>query len=409
MLWLYNIAIHLYALLIRIFSTFNTKASLFTKGRRNIFARIEQKIATKDRPVWFHFASLGEFEQGRTVLEKIKEKYPLKKIVVTFFSPSGYEIRKNYALATGVFYLPLDTASNAKKLIEAFNPEIAIFTKYEYWYHYFKELNNKNIPLIIISGIFRPNQIFFKSYGSFHRKILTYVSHFFVQNEQSIQLLKTINIRNATLSGDTRFDRVAENAASAKKLPLVEAFCGTATVFIAGSTWPEDEALIAGLCDQHPDWKFIIAPHEIHQSHISAIEKLFPQAVKYSSLTVEGTANSYGQVLIIDNIGMLSALYAYGRIAYIGGGFGAGIHNTLEAAAFGIPVIFGSRYDKFQEAKDLIALGAANSIGNMTELTAAAETMIRDKEAGKIAKEYVISKTGATDQILNYISRYFKP
>ncbi|MBB5440926.1 3-deoxy-D-manno-octulosonic-acid transferase [Pedobacter sp. AK017] len=408
MLWLYNIAIHLYALLIRIFSTFNTKASLFSKGRRNIFARIEEKIAAKDRPVWFHFASLGEFEQGRTVLEKIKEKYPLKKIVVTFFSPSGYEIRKNYTLATGVFYLPLDTASNAKKLIEAFNPELAIFTKYEYWYHYFKELNNKNIPLIIISGIFRPNQIFFKPYGSFHRKILTYVSHFFVQNKQSIQLLKTINIRNATLSGDTRFDRVAENAASAKKLPLVELFCGTANVFIAGSTWPEDEALIAGLCDQHPGWKFIIAPHEIDQSHISAIEKLFPQAVKYSSLTVEGTANGYGQVLIIDNIGMLSALYAYGRIAYIGGGFGAGIHNTLEAVAFGIPVIFGPRYDKFQEAKDLIALGAAKSIDNMAELTAAAETLIRDQEAGKIAKEYVISKTGATDQILNYISRYFK-
>lgn len=407
MLWLYNIAIHLYALLIRIFSTFNTKASLFCEGRRNIFTQIAQKIMPGERHIWFHFASLGEFEQGRTVLEKIKENYPEKKIVITFFSPSGYEIRKNYPLATGVFYLPLDTASNAKKLITAFHPELAIFTKYEYWHHYFKELKKNNIPLVVISAIFRPNQIFFKPYGSFHRKILTYVNHFFVQNEQSIQLLKTINIQNASLSGDTRFDRVAENAASTKRLPLINTFCGAAAVCIAGSTWPEDEELLLALCTAHPEWKFIVAPHEISGAHLQALEKIFPQAIKYSALAAADT--NQHQVLIIDNIGMLSALYGYGRLAYIGGGFGAGIHNTLEAAAFGNPVIFGPRYDKFQEAKDLIALGAAKSIGNQQELLTAFDELVTAADKGDMAKAYVLSKTGSTDQILKYIARYFKP
>lgn len=407
MLWLYNIAIQLYALIIRIFSAFNTKASLFIKGRRNIFATIEQKIDSKKCHIWFHFASLGEFEQGRPVLEKIKELYPEKRIVVTFFSPSGYEIRKNYGLAEGVFYLPLDTASNAYRLVRALNPELAIFTKYEYWYYYFRELNNKNIPLIIISGIFRRNQVFFKPYGSFHRKILGYVSHFFVQNEESVTLLSTINIRNTTLSGDTRFDRVAENAASLKKLDLIEKFCGTGPVLIAGSTWPEDEKLIVELCAQHPDWKFIIAPHEIGENHVIEIERLFPEAVKYSVFAA-GTTGTAQQVLIIDNIGMLSSLYSYGKIAYIGGGFGAGIHNTLEAAAFGIPVIFGPKYDKFQEAKDLIALGAAKSISNQDELSAAFDTLTSDHIHGESAEKYVTAKTGATALILQYVSPYFK-
>ncbi|WEK18709.1 MAG: glycosyltransferase N-terminal domain-containing protein [Candidatus Pedobacter colombiensis] len=407
MLWLYNIAIQLYSLIIRILSPFNTKASFFIKGRQNIFARIEKKIDATTPHIWFHFASLGEFEQGRPVLEKLKEQYPLKKIIVTFFSPSGYEIRKNYTLAEGVFYLPLDTASNAKRLIEAFNPELAIFTKYEYWYYYFKELHSKNIPLLIISGIFRPNQIFFKVYGSFHRKILTYVSHFFVQNEESIQLLKTINIQNATLSGDTRFDRVAENAAIPKKLTIIEKFCGNAPVLIAGSTWPEDERLIALLCTSNPEWKFIIAPHEIGVHHINEIEGLFPQAIKYSTFATDETSTEH-QILIIDNIGMLSALYAYGKVAYIGGGFGAGIHNTLEAAAFGIPVIFGPKYDKFQEAKDLITLGAAKSINNINELKSAFAALTASQHQGDIAKQYVTSKTGSTDQILQYLSKYFK-
>ena len=407
MLWLYNIAIQLYSLIIRIFSLFNTKASLFINGRKNIFPNIEKKIKAGSPHIWFHFASLGEFEQGRPVLEKVKEQYPNKKIVITFFSPSGYEIRKNYALADGIFYLPLDTASNAKQLIATLNPELAIFTKYEYWYYYFKELDKNNIPLLIISGIFRPNQIFFKPYGSFHRKILSYVSHFFVQNQESIELLKGINIQNATLSGDTRFDRVAENAVTPKKLNVIEKFCGKASVFVAGSTWPEDEQLIALLCKKYPDWKFIIAPHEIGVNHIQEIEKLFPHGIKYSTFATTDEPATNHQVLIIDNIGMLSNLYYYGKIAYIGGGFGAGIHNTLEAAAFGIPVIFGPKYDKFQEAKDLIKLNAAKSISNLNELETAFTTLTETAEKGLIAKNYVRSKTGSTDQIVKYLSKYF--
>lgn len=406
MLWLYNIAIQLYSLIIRIFSTFNTKASLFINGRRNIFEKIAKKIDPDTKHIWFHFASLGEFEQGRPVLELLKEQYPQKKIVITFFSPSGYEIRKNYTQAEGVFYLPLDTRTNARKLIEALNPEIVIFTKYEYWYHYFRELNQRNIPLLVISSIFRPNQIFFKPYGGFHRKILSYVSHFFVQNEESIALLKTINIQNATLSGDTRFDRVAENASVQKELSVIKRFCGNAPTIVAGSTWPQDEQLITQLCDVHTDWKFIIAPHEIGIGHIQEIEKLFPHGIKYSTFATEETTADK-QVLIIDNIGMLSSLYAYGKIAYIGGGFGVGIHNTLEAAAFGIPVIFGPKYDKFQEAKDLINSGAAESISNFNQLEMAFQKLSATEVPGDTAKAYVLSKTGSTKQIVNYLAKYF--
>lgn len=408
MLWLYNIGIQLYGLAVRLFSVFNTKASFFIDGRKDIFQNIKRNINPADRPVWFHFASLGEFEQGRPVLEKLRTKFPGKKIVITFFSPSGYEVRKNYALASGIFYLPLDTASNARKLIEAFNPEIAIFTKYEYWYHYFKALNYKHIPLFIISGIFRPDQIFFKWYGGFNRKILSFVNHFFVQNETSVQLLKNIGIDRVSLSGDTRFDRVVENAAAPKKLDLIANFCGNSPVFIAGSTWPEDERLINGLAKLHPDWKFILAPHEINSSHLKEIQVSFSEAITYSTLK-EVPANECEnvQTLIIDNIGMLSALYAYGSISYIGGGFGVGIHNTLEAAAFGIPVIFGPKYDKFQEAKDLIALGAAKSIENQDMLNTAFETFKQQQQsAGAIAKKYVADKKGATDQIISYIMPY---
>ncbi|WP_316817695.1 3-deoxy-D-manno-octulosonic acid transferase [Pedobacter nyackensis] len=406
MLWLYNIAIQLYSLIIGIFSTFNTKASLFVNGRRNIFEKIAKKINPKTKHIWFHFASLGEFEQGRPVLELLKEQYPQKKIIITFFSPSGYEIRKNYVLAEGIFYLPLDTAANAQRIITAFNPEVVIFTKYEYWFHYFRALNDRKIPLLIISGIFRPNQVFFKPYGSFNRKILSYVSHFFVQNEESIELLKSINIQNATLSGDTRFDRVAENAATPKKLNIIERFCGDSPVLIAGSTWLPDEQLITQLCKKYPEWKFIIAPHEIGISHIQEIEKLFPQAIKYSTFATEEPTAHQEQTMIIDNIGMLSSLYAFGKIAYIGGGFGVGIHNTLEAAAFGIPVIFGPKYDKFQEAKDLINAGAAKSINDFNELETAFLTLTESSKPGQIAKDYVASKTGSTDQIVKYLSKY---
>ncbi len=404
MLLLYNSAIQLYGLIIKIFSLFNNKAKLFVQGRKNIFKKIQEKVDPVRSSIWFHFASLGEFEQGRPLLEKIKSTYPHKQIVITFFSPSGYEIRKNYALANGVFYLPLDTPSNAKQLIAAINPEIAVFTKYEYWYHYFEALHKSGIPLYIISGIFRPNQIFFKWYGSFNRKILSFVTHFFVQNEESKQLLSQINLQNVSISGDTRFDRVAENAESPKEFETIRKFCGNTNTLIAGSTWPADERLLAELINSNPDWKFIIAPHEIDKGHIDEIVKLIPNAVKYSALTDQ---SSDTQTLIIDNIGLLSSIYQYGKMAYIGGGFGVGIHNTLEAAAYGIPVIFGPKYNKFQEAKDLISINAAISINSAQELTSAFNKFATHKTAGIEAKNYVNSKTGSTDQIIKYIAQNF--
>lgn len=405
MLWLYNLGISLYGFIVSAFSLFNSKAKLFIQGRKNIFDHLEKTIDGTKKHIWFHFASLGEFEQGRPVLEKIKELHPKKRIVITFFSPSGYEIRKNYPLAAGVFYLPLDTDGNAKRFISLINPEMAIFTKYEFWYHYFKTLNDRQIPLYLISGIFRPDQIFFSWYGSFHRRILSFVDHFFVQNIESMELLKHLGLENTSLSGDTRFDRVAENALSPKKVDLIENGWINSPVFIAGSTWPADERLISALIQQQPDWQFIIAPHEIDEAHIQEIEKLIPGAVRYSNL-VNG-ATGAAQTLIIDNIGLLSSLYQYARIAYIGGGFGVGIHNTLEAAAFGIPVIFGPKYDKFQEAKDLIALTAARSIETESDLSKAFTHFNENKEAGKIAQKYVNEKTGSTRQILEFIARRF--
>jgi 3-deoxy-D-manno-octulosonic-acid transferase len=402
MLLLYILGIRVYNFIIWVFSFFNQKAKFFIDGRKKLFEELEIKINNKEKHIWFHFASLGEFEQGRPVLEKLKSQYPAKKIVVTFFSPSGYEIRKNYALAD-VFYLPIDTASHAKRFIEAINPEMAIFTKYEFWHFYFKALKQRNIPLYLISGIFRENQSFFKWYGGFYRNILKAVTYFFVQNEESERLLKSIGINNVVVNGDTRFDRVYENAASPKSLPEIEKFINQAPTLICGSTWPEDEKLLASLPQKYPGWKFIIAPHEIHESHIESIEKQFPSGSLRFSVYKNSSADPHSNILIIDNIGMLSSLYQYGDMAYIGGGFGAGIHNTLEAAAFALPVIFGPKYDKFQEAKDLIALNAAKSISSENELQQAF-TEFQNNEGAKIAsKQYVANKKGATEAILNQI------
>ena len=379
MLWIYNIGIRIYGFLLHIAAIFNPKAKLFINGRKNIWLQIASKTNPNDNPIWFHFASLGEFEQGRPVLEALKNQKPQKKIIVTFFSPSGYEIRKNYALAD-VFYLPLDTHKNAERFIKLVNPQQAIFTKYEFWFHYFNELHKKQIPLYLISGIFRPNQTFFKWYGGFYRNMLHYISHFFVQNEESVSLLKSIGIRKVSLSGDTRFDRVYENAQHPKKLPLIEHYANT-----------------------NKDIKFIIAPHEIGEAHIQEIEALFPEAIKFSAFSSQLTQAS-AQILIIDNIGMLSSLYQYGKLAYIGGGFGAGIHNTLEAAAFGLPVIFGPKYDKFQEAKDLIAIDAAKSISSEDELKIAFDNFKANEKSSAAAKKYVEQKKGATEMIIKKIS-----
>jgi 3-deoxy-D-manno-octulosonic-acid transferase len=404
MVFLYNIGILLYGLIVRMAAPFNPKARHFVNGRKQVWAEIKLKINPNDRHIWFHFASLGEFEQGRPVLEQLKSLHPNKKVVITFFSPSGYEIRKNYALADGVFYLPLDTHQNAVKFVNAINPEIAIFTKYEFWHHYFEALSSRNVPLFLISGIFRPNQIFFKFYGGFNRNILKNISWFFVQNEESIMLLKQLGMENASIAGDTRFDRVAQNASKPTALPLIEAFCGPSKVFVAGSTWPADEQILKRLVAEHNDWKFVIAPHEIGDEHLNQIDKIFPAAIRYTRLKDNVSLNA--NVLIIDNIGMLSAIYQYGQMAYIGGGFGQGIHNTLEAAAFGLPVIFGPKYQKFQEAHDLIRIGAAKSIENEVDLITAFQSFTQNQKAAQAAIAYVNGQKGATASIYKKIKSY---
>lgn len=396
---LYNLGIRFYLFLVLVASIFNKKAKAWINGRKNISYQHFEKSA------WFHFASLGEFEQGLPVLIAFKSKHPDIKIVLTFFSPSGYEIRKHTPYADSVYYLPLDTANNAQKFIATINPSIAVFTKYEYWYHFFNELHQKNIPLYIISSIFRPAQIFFKWYGGLHRTMLGFVTHFFVQDENSKLLLQKLNIHQVSVSGDTRFDRVWANAQQYKSFPLIEEFKSGQKVFIAGSTWPEDEELVVQLISIYPDWKFIIAPHEISEEKINRLLDILPgSSIRYSQLTTDHLP----QTLIIDNIGMLSSLYQYGNIAYIGGGFGAGIHNTLEAAAFGLPVIFGPNYDKFKEAKDMIALQVGFSIRNENELKKIVAYLIEDEKQyqaiSKKIKEYVKEHTGATETIMAYLS-----
>lgn len=404
MLLLYNFGICLYYVLVLIVSFFNKKAQLWVRGRS------EQQVSRHNKSIWFHFASLGEFEQGRPVLEELKEQYPGHEIVITFFSPSGYEVRKNTQLADAVYYLPLDTAANAHNFIAKIDPAVAVFTKYEYWYHFFAELDRGNIPLYIISGIFRPDQVFFKWYGGLHRKMLGFVDHFFVQDERSVQLLQEINTTNATVSGDTRFDRVWANAQHPKSIPFIDEFKNGQKLFIAGSTWPADEALLIDLVKQYPDWKFIFAPHEIGEDKINGLQKLLPpeNTIRYSQLESH-ISHLTSHILIVDNIGMLSALYQYADIAYIGGGFGAGIHNTLEAAAFGLPVIFGPEYARFKEACDLIAEGAGFSIANESELKDITAKLVNYPEAltkaGQKAKAYIDKNIGATGKITAYITQ----
>jgi 3-deoxy-D-manno-octulosonic-acid transferase len=404
MLAIYNIGIKIYYFLVYFVSFFNIKAKKWIEGRKTWKKRWSNKNINST--AWFHFASLGEFEQGKPLMETYKERFPDKKIVITFFSPSGYEVRKNSPLGDYILYLPLDTAKNAQDFIDIFKPEIAFFNKYEFWYHYFKALNKNNIPLYVTSAIFRPQQVFFKSYGSFNREILSYVTHFFVQNTESLDLLKSINFTNASLSGDTRFDSVNNLAKKVKDLPFVNQFKKDKKLLIAGSTWPEDEKILAKcIVQENEGWKIIFAPHEIKAEKIKYIEDLFPKGwvVKHSEIGSENIENY--RVLIIDNIGMLSSLYPYGEITYIGGGFGAGIHNTLEAATWAKPVIFGPKYHKFQEAKDLIAIGAGFSINNQEELLKIYKKLSKDEiyrtASGNKARDYVKEHVGASEIIMD--------
>lgn len=403
MRFLYNTGICLYQIVIFIASFFNEKAKKLRIGQREALTILKNKIEPDTSYVWFHAASLGEFEQGRPVIEELKKMNPGIKILLTFFSPSGYEIRKNYAGADVISYLPIDKASAAKKFVKLVKPSKAIFIKYEFWPNYFIALKAAGVPVYSISAIFRPEQVFFKWYGHWYKNLLQNIQHIFVQDNASMLLLKKHGIERVTVAGDTRFDRVADLATQAKKIPLVEAFVnGSKKVIVAGSSWPKDEELLVRYLKAHPDVKMILVPHEIHETHISGISKLIDgNFVRYTEATTENILNY--NCLVVDTIGLLSSIYQYAHLAYIGGGFGVGIHNTLEAAVWNIPVVFGPNYQKFREARELIATGAAGSIMNYEQLEAEFEKMLNNTKAGNMAGEYVKNNTGATLLILKEI------
>ncbi len=408
MVFLYQISIFLYSLAVRFSALFNEKAKLFVQGRKNWETKLRQQIEKDTKYVWFHCASLGEFEQGRPLIEEIKKQFPKYKIVLTFFSPSGFEVRKNYGGAAIVCYLPLDTKQNARNFIEIVKPEKAFFIKYEFWYFYLAELKKGNIPIYVISAIFRENQHFFKNtlWGKWYKKILFRFEHIFVQNKSSAELLKNAGLTNISVSGDTRFDRVATIANAAKKIEVVEKFKANSLVIVAGSTWKPDEELLIRFINQNSNIKLIIAPHEVSQNNVNRIHQLLKKpAISFSKVN-ETEINKY-QVLIIDSIGLLSSLYQYGNIAYIGGGFGVGIHNILEAATFGMPIIFGPNFRKFKEAVDLTSNGGAFAITNLNELEHTFNQFISDKEllteTSEISKNYVRKNVGSTKFIIKKV------
>ena len=413
MAFLYNIIIYVYLLLIRISAPFNEKARLWIAGRKNLYQHLENKIDPKSRYAWFHAASLGEFEQGRPVIERFRKEFPNFKIILTFFSPSGYEIRKNYEEVDIVCYLPIDSPQNAKKFITLVNPTIAIFIKYEFWFNYLKFLHQREIPVFVISAVFRKDQHFFKVYGGWFRKQLKNLDGIFVQNEVSANLLKSIGIRKVQVSGDTRFDRVASIASQPKMFPLIHKFTEGNYVLLAGSSWPADEKFLPALIDKETEnLKIIIAPHEIDDEHIRSIEAFFPKnkVVRFSSATQEQISEV--KILIIDGMGFLSSLYQYCDVAYIGGGFGKGIHNILEAVTFGKPVIFGPNYHKFNEAVELIERGGAFTISSQDQFLEKAQLLLTDDKlkgkASTICKDYITSKIGATEIIMSAIRKTLK-
>jgi 3-deoxy-D-manno-octulosonic-acid transferase len=408
-MFLYTLGIKLYNLGAKMIAPLNEKARLYTKGRENLFENLRQKVKPTDKNVWFHVSSLGEFEQGRPVMEKFREQNPDFKIILTFFSPSGYEVRKNYQGADYVCYMPSDTPKNAKKFLDIVNPKAVFFVKYDFWYNFLSEVHLRNIPLYIFSTIFRKSQVFFKWYGGQYKKVLGFFTHLFVQDENSVKLLAKNGITNVTIAGDTRFDRVCQITQNAENIPLVDKFVENNRVIVAGSSWPPDENMIFSALEQLKNKhkiKLIIAPHEIHEGHLSSIEKSLKfKHIRFSKAN-ETSIQDY-EVLIIDNFGMLSRLYKYAEIAYVGGGFGAGIHNILEAVSYGIPVVFGTNYRRFKEAVDLVSLGSAATIRNSEELYSVFDRYLSDKSllerAGEISTTYVNKNLGAADKILKEV------
>ncbi len=406
MIFFYNIFRFAYKTAVNLASNWNGKAKKWVDGRKNWQQQLTAnwKVETGKPVVWMHCASLGEFEQGRPLLEEIKSQYSNSKILLTFFSPSGYEIRKNYDGADYVMYLPMDGVTNAKEFVDLVQPQLAIFVKYEFWHYYLTELKNRNIETILVSGIFRPSQPFFKWWGGFNRNMLQNFSHLFVQNAASKQLLDGIGLSGkTTITGDTRFDRVITAAEQWKPVELVDAFCGTDPVLVAGSTWAEDETILAEWVKTNEKYKLIIAPHEIKQENIARLQTLFPNSVTFSKLSTHNPQPITHNCLIIDNIGFLSRLYKYATVCYVGGGFNkSGHHNILEAAVYGKPVITGPNYEKFKESVDLKKLQGSFTISNATELNTVLQQM-NIAAAGTIAENYVMENAGATSTIMKWI------
>ena len=423
-------------------SLFNKKIKKMWRGEREAVDLLKEKVDPTAKYVWFHAASLGEFEQGRPLIEQLKATHPEYKILLTFFSPSGYEVRKNYEGADIVCYLPLDTIRNARRFLRAVHPVMAFFIKYEFWYNYLHILRHRGVPVYSVSSIFRPGQVFFKWYGRNYAKVLHCITHFFVQNEVSLQLLKGIGIDEATVVGDTRFDRVLQIKEQAKKLPIVEAFkgingkgdackddlsedackgalsedackdnlsengCKGCKVFVAGSSWQPDEDIFIRFFNDHPDWKLIIAPHVIGEDHLAYIlDKLQMKAVRYTQATEQSAAEA--RCLIIDCFGLLSTIYRYGEIAYVGGGFGVGIHNVPEAAVWGVPVLFGPNNKRFLEAQDLLACKGSFEVTDYDSFNTIISRLISDDkfrhQCGEASANYVKSRSGATDIIMKSV------
>ena len=408
MFLLYNLLVHLAGFFLRILALFSPKMKLFVEGRKTVFTEIKQKIVSTDKTIWFHAASLGEFEQGLPVIEQIKLKFPLHKIVITFFSPSGYEVRKNHPIADVIVYLPLDTKQNAEEFISLVHPEMVFFIKYEYWPNYLNELKKNAITTYLISGILRENQVFFKWYGGFYRNCLQTFTYFFVQNDSSKKLLQSIGFQNVKVSGDTRFDRVVSILERDNRLDFIEEFKNNQTLIVIGSSWPKDEELLVKFINQADEKvKFIIAPHNIKKEQIQELQNSISKKTLLFSEKESQNLSEF-QVFIIDTIGILTKIYSYADIAYVGGGFGnPGVHNLLEPATFGIPIVIGPNYSHFAEATALVNMEGCLSISTENELKNALDLLLQNEderhEKGHICSTFVQMNKGATELILKHI------